>query len=67
MKTVLRRYCIWLQNWYRLLKNKVICYSFKAQYAESPHPQIIGPTGQTPWNDYWTDFESENGFDKVLQ
>jgi hypothetical protein len=26
----------------------------------------VGSTGQAPLTEYWTDFESENGFEKVL-
>jgi hypothetical protein len=37
----------------------------KGQYAQRAHPQIIGP--EALWTDYWTDFESEVGFEKVLQ
>jgi hypothetical protein len=42
-------------------------YSFTLQgpIRTNPNPQIIGPTG--PWTNSWTDFESENGFEKGLQ
>jgi hypothetical protein len=27
----------------------------------------MGPTGPALWTDYWTDFYSESGFEKVIQ
>jgi hypothetical protein len=35
-------------------------------HIKSRHPQIIGPAEQAPLTDYWIDFESESGFEKVL-